>query len=115
MMNIFVEDPLKELSEEVIQKMPQFDTFDEFAERMLPITRFNAKHRTLLKAVFSFLDHGVYCMTTEMLFYAITGSNEQKATDVQRKAIYDLMSDMKSDIVCVGISCKERHLLQKWL
>ena len=67
--------------EHIIQKMPQFDTFDEFAERMLPITRFNAKHRTLLKAVFSFLDHGVYCMTTEMLFYAITGSNEQKATD----------------------------------
>ena len=31
-LNIFVEDPLKELSEEVIQKMPQFDTFDEFAE-----------------------------------------------------------------------------------
>lgn len=52
-----MEDPLKELSEEVIQKLPQFDTFDEFAERMLPITRFNAKHRTLLKAVFSFLDH----------------------------------------------------------
>ena len=44
-LDIFVEDPLKELSEEVIQKMPQFDTFDEFAERMLPITRFNAKHR----------------------------------------------------------------------
>lgn len=42
-LDIFVEDPLKELSEEVIQKMPQFDTFDEFAERMLPITRFNAK------------------------------------------------------------------------
>ena len=62
-LDIFVEDPLKELSEEVIQKMPQFDTFDEFAERMLPITRFNAKHRTLLKAVFSFLDHGVYCMS----------------------------------------------------
>ena len=90
-LDIFVEDPLKELSEEVIQKMPQFDTFDEFAERMLPITRFNAKHRTLLKAVFSFLDHGVYCMTTNMLFYAITGSNERKATDVQRKAIYDLI------------------------
>lgn len=102
-LNIFVEDPLKELSEEVIQKMPQFDTFDEFAERMLPITRFNAKHRTLLKAVFSFLDHGVYCMTTNMLFYAITGSNE-------RKAIYDLMSDMKSDIVCVGISCKDQMI-----
>lgn len=51
-LDIFVEDPLKELTEEVIQKMPQFDTFDEFAERMLPITRFNAKHRTLLKAVF---------------------------------------------------------------
>ena len=94
---------MKELSEEVIQKMPQFDTFDEFAERMLPITRFNAKHRTLLKAVFSFLDHGVYCMTTNMLFYAITGSNE-------RKAIYDLMSDMKSDIVCVGISCKDQMI-----
>ena len=102
-LNIFVEDSLKELSEEVIQKMPQFDTFDEFAERMLPITRFNAKHRTLLKAVFSFLDHGVYCMTTNMLFYAITGSNE-------RKAIYDLMSDMKSDIVCVGISCKDQMI-----
>lgn len=109
-LDIFVEDPLKELSEEVIQKMPQFDTFDEFAERMLPITRFNAKHRTLLKAVFSFLDHGVYCMTTNMLFYAITGSNERKATDVQRKAIYDLMSDMKSDIVCVGISCKDQMI-----
>lgn len=53
-LNIFAEDPLKELSEEVIQKMPQFDTFDEFAERMLPITRFNTKHRTLLKAVFHF-------------------------------------------------------------
>lgn len=102
-LDIFVEDPLKELSEEVIQKMPQFDTFDEFAERMLPITRFNAKHRTLLKAVFSFLDHSVYCMTTNMLFYAITGSNE-------RKAIYDLMSDMKSDIVCVGISCKDQMI-----
>lgn len=109
-LNIFVEDPLKELSEEVIQKMPQFDTFDEFAERMLPITRFNAKHRTLLKAVFSFLDHSVYCMTTNMLFYAITGSNERKATDVQRRAIYDLMSDMKSDIVCVGISCKDQMI-----
>ena len=43
-LNIFAEDPLKELSEEVIQKMPQFDTFDEFAERMLPITRFRLKH-----------------------------------------------------------------------
>ena len=40
-LNIFVEDPLKELSEEVIQKLPQFDTFDEFAECMLTITRFN--------------------------------------------------------------------------
>ena len=49
-------------------------------------------------------------MTTNMLFYAITGSNERKATDVQRKAIYDLMSDMKSDIVCVGISCKDQMI-----
>ena len=31
-LDIFVEDPLKELSEEVIQKLPQFDTFDEFTE-----------------------------------------------------------------------------------
>lgn len=49
-----------------------------------------------------------------MLFYAITGSNERKATDVQRKAIYDLMSDMKSDIVCVGISCKDQMIASGW-
>ena len=49
-LNIFVEDSLKELSEEVIQKMPQFDTFDEFAERCATMPPERAAEICQLKA-----------------------------------------------------------------
>lgn len=79
---------------EVIAAMPKFDTFDEFAAYVLPEPRFNADHRALLKAFFTFQDRGVFYITADMLFKIMLGTDNIKVTNVQQEFIHKLVPDI---------------------
>lgn len=80
---------------EVVQQNAPKDVYDKLAAYIMPMPHFNASHHALLKAVFTFMDYGIFHITTDMLLQAVTELNGGKTTGIQREEIDKYMSDMQ--------------------
>lgn len=78
-----------------VQQNISKDVYDVLAAHIMPEPYFNAMHHVLLKAVFTFMDYGIFSITTDMLLQAVTTLNGGKATGLQREEIDKYMSDMQ--------------------